>query len=242
MRPSGQTYILENKGEFYESRVSYFSEIRGLGLTIGHSRNSPQDLAEASGRLLGTDEKLRCLGCHSTGGIRKRELVLDKLTPGVQCSHCHENSDTHLYGELNGESGIVRMKHLSSLSSGEISTFCGQCHRTWEEIAQTGVRDITTLRFQPYRLEGSKCFDEEDARISCITCHDPHLPLDTVAEHYDSKCQACHASAKSKPAACKVAKTGCANCHMPKLELPGGHHKFADHRIRIVKQGEKFPG
>jgi hypothetical protein len=29
---------------------------------------------------------------------------------------------------------------------------------------------------------------------------------------------------------------------MPKIELPGAHHKFADHRIRIVKPGEKFPG
>jgi hypothetical protein len=238
----GQTYILENKGEFYESRVSYFSEIGGLDITIGHSKTPPPDLAQAAGRKLGTDEKLRCFGCHSTGGIEKRDLILEKLTPGVQCSHCHENSETHLYGEVNGETGSFRMKHLSSHSSGEISRFCGQCHRTWEEIAQTGVRDITTLRFQPYRLEGSKCFDEDDARISCIACHDPHLPLETVAEHYDSKCQACHSSAKAKPGMCKVAKTGCTTCHMPKLELPGGHHRFADHRIRIVKKGEKFPG
>jgi hypothetical protein len=238
----GQTYILERQGELYESRVSYFSEVGGLAITIGHSAAAPPTLLEAAGRLLRNDEKLRCLGCHATGAVHQRALQLDKLTPGVQCSHCHESAEQHLYGALSGDTYAVTMKRLSTLSAGDISNFCGQCHRTWEEIALTGIRDITTIRFQPYRLGGSQCFDEEDARISCIACHDPHKELDTVAKHYDSRCLACHTSAKARPGTCKVAKTGCTNCHMPKLELPGAHHKFADHRIRIVKPGEKFPG
>jgi hypothetical protein len=28
---------------------------------------------------------------------------------------------------------------------------------------------------------------------------------------------------------------------MPKVELPGSHFKFTDHRIRIVRPGEQFP-
>jgi hypothetical protein len=28
---------------------------------------------------------------------------------------------------------------------------------------------------------------------------------------------------------------------MPKVELPGAHFKFTDHRIRIVKPGEAYP-
>lgn len=238
----GQTYILEHEGELYESRVSYFGEVGGLAITIGHNPSSPSTLLEAAGRLLRTEDKLRCLGCHSTGAVRQRELLLDKLTPGVQCSHCHENAVLHLDGMLKGDPDAVTMERLSTLSAGDISNFCGQCHRTWEEIALSGIHDITTVRFQPYRLAGSKCFDEEDSRISCIACHDPHMEVDTIAEHYDSRCQACHTAAKAKPGVCKVGKTGCTNCHMPKLELPGAHHKFADHRIRIVRPGEKFPG
>jgi Cytochrome c554 and c-prime len=237
----GQTYILEHEGEFYESRVSYFSELAGLDITIGHNSTTPSNLLEAAGRRLAVDEKLRCIGCHSTGAVRKRELILNELTPGVQCSHCHENAFVHLGEKLSGDAGTGTMKRLSTLSAGEISDFCGQCHRTWEEIALTGIRDITTLRFQPYRLQGSKCFNEDDPRISCIACHDPHVEVDKVAEHYDSRCLACH-TAKSKPGLCRVAKKACTNCHMPKLELPGAHHKFADHRIRIVRPGETFPG
>jgi len=237
----GQTYLLEYEGELYESRVSYFSEVGGPDVTIGHKSTTPSNLLEAAGRRLAPDEKLRCIGCHSTGAVRKRDLLLNELTPGVQCSHCHENAFAHLDEKLNSDPGPDTMKRLSSLSAGEISNFCGQCHRTWEEIALTGIRDITTLRFQPYRLQGSKCFNEDDSRISCIACHDPHVEVDTVAEHYDSHCLACH-TAKAKPGVCKVAKKRCTNCHMPKLELPGAHHKFADHRIRIVRPGEKFPG
>jgi hypothetical protein len=29
---------------------------------------------------------------------------------------------------------------------------------------------------------------------------------------------------------------------MPKIELPGAHFKFSDHRIRVVKPDERYPG
>jgi hypothetical protein len=59
------------------------------------------------------------------------------------------------------------------------------------------------------------------------------------AEYYDSRCLSCHTT-KAKPGVCKVGRTGSINCYMPKIELPGAHHKSADHRIR--RPGEKFPG
>jgi len=34
----------------------------------------------------------------------------------------------------------------------------------------------------------------------------------------------------------------CTTCHMPKYELPGGHFKFTDHDIRIVRLNAPFPG
>ena len=34
----------------------------------------------------------------------------------------------------------------------------------------TGVANV---RFQPYRLISSKCYDAEDSRIRCTACHDP---------------------------------------------------------------------
>jgi predicted CXXCH cytochrome family protein len=128
------------------------------------------------------------------------------------------------------------------MAAEEVSDFCGQCHRTWAEIvAQTNL-GIAAIRFQPYRLAGSKCYDVDDPRISCLACHDPHREVNANLLDYDGKCLACHGGGKAGAKNCPVAKQGCVTCHMPKLELPGAHFKFSDHRIRTVKPNEPFPG
>jgi hypothetical protein len=238
----GQTYILEGDGQLYEGRVSYYGELEGLGLTMGAQQAAPTDMADDAGRLMGLEDKLRCFGCHATNASEARRPTLDKLTPGVQCERCHGSAQKHLAGMAVVGSPPVKMNDLTTMSAEQVSNFCGQCHRTWEEIVLLGRLDITDLRFQPYRLAGSKCFDADDRRISCVACHDPHREVDSHSSDYDSKCQACHAGGKPGAVACKVATRNCVTCHMPKIELPGAHYKFSDHRIRIVKTNESFPG
>jgi hypothetical protein len=241
----GQTYVLEKDGELYESRVSYFSELKGLAPTLGAEGMPPGDLGEAAGRRMGIDDKLRCFGCHATNAASGRKLTLETLTPGVQCERCHPSVEAHLAAVMlarpelgaSGDSG----KSLA-LSAERVSTFCGQCHRTWEEISLQGLVGVANVRFQPYRLAGSRCYDADDARISCLACHDPHREVTSRAEDYDGKCQACHDGGKPGAKACPSATKDCVTCHMPKIELPGAHHKFSDHRIRIVRANEKYPG
>ena len=48
----GQTYILEKDGELYESRMSWFRELNGLGPTLGGGNSLPADVHEAAGRLM----------------------------------------------------------------------------------------------------------------------------------------------------------------------------------------------
>ncbi len=241
----GQTYILEKDGELYESRVSYFRELKGLDLTLGYQGTTPMDITEAAGRLLSPDEKLRCFGCHATNATEGKQLGLDKLRPGVQCSHCHEGIEAHLAAAPLDSYELAVPKELAQLhgmSADQASHFCGQCHRTWEEIATQKNPSIANIRFQPYRLTGSKCYDPDDARISCLACHDPHHEVSTKSSDYDAKCLACHGGAKIGAKLCPASKDKCVTCHMPKLELPGAHFQFSDHRIRIVKPGEKYPG
>jgi hypothetical protein len=240
----GQTYILEKNGDLYESRVSYFSELNGLGPTLGSVGSMPRDLDEAAGRRMGVDDKLRCFGCHATNAVSGRNLTFDKLQPGVQCERCHESTQSHLGSMiLEGfDSNPPQNTRIVSKSAEQVSNFCGQCHRTWEEIALQGQLDISNIRFQPYRLTGSKCYDADDPRISCLACHEPHHEVIVKSTDYDAKCQACHGGGKLGARTCFVSNNDCASCHMPKLELPGAHHKFADHRIRIVRPNEKYPG
>jgi hypothetical protein len=239
----GQTYILEKNGELYESRVSYFRELNGLGPTLGSVGSTPADLTEAAGRLMSRGDKLKCFGCHATNAVAGRQVTLEKMTPGVQCGHCHEDAATHLAIVIAaGYEPETSKPTTRRMTAEEASNFCGQCHRTWAEIAAQRDPGIANIRFQPYRLTGSKCYDPDDARISCLACHDPHREVSTNPADYDGKCQSCHAGGKPGAKACTVAKEKCASCHMPKLELPGAHHKFSDHRIRIVKANESYPG
>jgi hypothetical protein len=98
------------------------------------------------------------------------------------------------------------------------------------------LKGVNTVRFQPYRLSKSQCYDPADRRISCTACHDPHRPAVMSITQVDKACSSCHSIN-----ACPKATRDCASCHMPKYDLPGAHAKFSDHMIRVARAGESFP-
>jgi hypothetical protein len=244
----GQTWVLERQGKLYDSLVSYYPTIDGLDITMGEERITPHTLEEAMGRELTRGETKTCFGCHATNAVIARQLSLASMEPGVTCEHCHVGTNAHLMDAMQGELDSAPQT-LGKLSSEDISNFCGQCHRTWEAVMRGHFEGEINVRFQPYRLANSKCFDGADPRISCLACHDPHQDVVREDSSYDAKCLACHASsvqrssvtARAGAQPCPVAKVNCVSCHMPKVNLPGGHQAFTDHQIRIVKPGEPYP-
>jgi Cytochrome c554 and c-prime len=248
-----QTWVLERDGHRYESTVSYYPSISGLDYTTGDEDLKPQNLEQSIGREISSAEQKVCFGCHASGAVSNGKLTLDSLRPGVTCEHCHAGSDTHLSDSFYGDFSSAPPS-LGKLSTEDISNFCGQCHRTWETVVRNHWRGELTVRFQPYRLANSKCFDGADPRISCIACHNPHQDIVRDDSSYDANCRACHSVASPAKVAstrttaalpmakvCPTAKSQCVSCHMPKVKLPNGHLTFTDHEIRMVKAGEPFP-
>ncbi len=240
-----QTWVLEKDGHYYESFVSYFPRANGLAITPGDQKITPHNLTEAMGRLLPIWETRACFNCHGTGVTQGEKLVPANVTPGLDCERCHAGSDQHM-ADAAQENFKSIPKSLKRLDSEQVSTFCGQCHRTWDTIMRNKGHGPALVRFQPYRLEISKCFIGNDPRISCLACHNPHQPVNHNVASYDAKCLACHAGTKAasappSPKSCPVGKTNCTTCHMPKVDLPGGHAQFTDHYIRIVHAGEPYP-
>lgn len=243
-----QTWVLEFRGGLYVSRVTFYAALDGLDITMGENQVTPSTLEEAMGRRLARAEAKSCFGCHSTHAVTDRKLTLESMVPGVTCEHCHVGTNAHLVDALQGVFDSAPPK-LGKLSAEDISSFCGQCHRTWENVMRGHLQGETNVRFQPYRLANSKCFGGTDARISCLACHDPHQDVVREDSSYDAKCLNCHA-ASTQPASavaragappCPVAKANCVSCHMPKVNLPGAHIKFTDHQIRIVKPEAPYP-
>jgi hypothetical protein len=241
---SGQTFVFEYNGRFYESMVSYYRSLDGLAVTVGSERLRPRNLLEAMGRETSNDEILRCFECHSSGGVSDGKLTLPSMKPGLDCEHCHAGANAHQEAIALGKKAPAPKK-LGEMSSEDMSEFCGACHRTWTTVVRMRTWGEANVRFQPYRLANSKCFLGNDKRIGCTACHNPHANVVRDDESYDRNCLACHAKSASvaggslKP--CPVAGRNCVSCHMPKVELPGSHSIFTDHQIRIVHAGDRYP-
>jgi len=237
---AGQTYVFEYRGAMYESRVSFYNQLGALDLTMGARNSKPESIEEAAGRRMDAIGARDCFGCHSVNGVSAGKLHMETLVPGVGCESCHGPAANHVAAVRAGDAAAAKLPQLSALSTEELSDLCGRCHRTWSQIALSGPRGVNNVRFQPYRLANSRCYDAADARIRCTACHDPHGVLETNRASYDSKCAACH-SASLHAKICPVAKADCAGCHMPRVELPGAHAFFTDHQIRIVRAGAPYP-
>ncbi len=255
----GQTYVLRHNGRMYESRVSFYKDTQALDLTLGApSSATPASLEEALGRQMQSTDIKDCFGCHAQAAVSGGELQLEKMTPGVTCESCHGPGADHVALARTGKAAGARDKRIfnpAAMSPYDLSQqFCGACHRSWEQVQLSGLRGIGNVRFQPYRITYSRCYDPDDPRIACTACHDVHRPIEQDVPGYDGKCLACHqakgaraparsgASGKTaKAAACRVGTRNCASCHMPRYEIPGSHFRFADHMIRVVKPGEAYP-
>ena len=244
-----QTWVFERDGVYYESLVSYYPSIDGLAVTTGDEGLLPKTLDEAVGRKLGNMEVKDCFRCHSTRSVARGQLDLNALEEGVTCEHCHQGSNAHMTGGFQGKFAETAPPDLGKLTSEDISNFCGQCHRSWEMVVRGKWRGEINVRFQPYRLANSKCFDGTDPRISCIASHDPHQDVVRETKSYDAKCLACHSAGnttgtglvRANAKICPKATSDCASCHMPAVKLPNGLMTFHDHQIRVVKPGVPYP-
>lgn len=252
----GRSYLFQRDGNYFESRVSYFGSIDNLGSTPGRAISLPQDLGEAMARPVGMVEIKRCFSCHSTASVIAGEFAPNKLSTGVGCEACHgpgaEHSNAMEASILQQGVGDEHAANLvfdpGKLSPADSVDFCGACHGTWWDVRLTGIKGVSGVRAQPYRLQNSKCWGTGDPRITCVACHDPHVPLVEDSSAYDEKCLNCHlATPGAKPtkdhpgAACTVRTKDCTSCHMPKIEVPEMHRAFVDHQIRIVRPGESLP-
>jgi hypothetical protein len=251
----GQTYVFKRDARFYESRVSFYPSLPGLDLTLGHHMPAPNDLNGAAGRLMAAAETRLCFGCHTTASTTSGRFDETGLIPGVTCEACHGPGAEHIDAIKRKQRSIGMRATLNpaSLSPVDSVDFCGACHRTVWDVALTNTVGVANVRFQPYRLEKSRCWGKGDARLTCMACHDPHQPLVREPEAYDSRCLRCHANSstasqagvgagKDHPGrACPVGATRCVTCHMAKYEIPGSHAQFTDHWIRVVVVKDQAP-
>jgi hypothetical protein len=237
----GQTYILQYGRRYVESQVSYYAESRALDTTVGHNPQPPHDLEEAMGSPIPEPALRQCLNCHATSAERDGRLTLNQMSPGIGCERCHGPGAAHIAAVKAGNLGNLQIINPGHFSVSKATAFCASCHRTRQDVKQFSVPGVGTVRFQAYRLEQSRCYNQDDARLTCTACHNPHLVLEATAISYDSRCLACHDGSIETAHRCSVGTHDCVSCHMPKVRVRQANATFTDHRIRIAKPGEPYP-
>lgn len=248
----GQTFVVNHKGSLYDSQVSTFPGLHGrMAITPGHVQKKGDTIEEALGTNLRTDGP-RCFGCHTTASSTKGEFDPEQAIPGITCEGCHGPGLAHVVAAnmnvtSDARSSILNPARLTPIESVD---FCGACHTTSADVIEFNLFGPNNIRFQPYRLEKSRCWGTQgDRRLACFACHDPHQPVVHDAAFYDQRCLSCHSSTTNQPSApagaahavCPKATTNCVSCHMPKYDEPEMHAKFTDHFIHIVRPDEGYP-
>ena len=255
----GRTFLYEQDGHWYQSEATFYTEPDRLDITTGLSRPRGATLAEALGEVLSAEDASRCFSCHTVHSTTTHGFSPLHAEAGLGCEACHGPARAHVermnaadknvvgaHG-TNSELGVFNPAKLSPVDAND---FCGACHRAYSDamLSTGGMVTTAVVRFQPYRLEESKCWRKtQDARLTCVECHDPHQPLNRDTGSYDRYCLSCHTGGakgvepEHAGAVCPKAKSQCVTCHMPKVAIASMHGSFTDHFIRVVKADEGFP-
>jgi hypothetical protein len=247
-----QRWALSPGYEFYDYG---FSRPILPGCIVCHSGH-PQPIPDGNGRFLDppfTDLAIGCENCHGPGASHVWEM--QEIGPGI-----------------NGEGrSIVNPAKLPSWLADNI---CASCHQTgdarvlkpgknFQDFRPGSVLDDTLaiLMVPPKRdsapqsdllehyfsMTLSKCYRGSRSRLSCITCHDPHVQptRQQVPAYFRLKCLTCHTEKScAVPFAIRQRKNppdDCAGCHMPKRDVKEiSHSVLTNHRI-IRESGEPYP-
>ena len=191
----------------------------------------------------------------------------------IGCENCHGPGQTHVAAAQMG-SPLGSITNPAKLSPWLADNICMSCHQTGDaRVLRAGktyrdflpgaeLDDTLSIFLVPFGRESapkddllehylsmrlSKCYLKSSGRLSCISCHNPHLqPSQQEAPAYfRQKCLACHTEKScAVPLSIRQHKTppdDCAGCHMPKRDVTLiSHSVLTNHRI-VAQAEEPFP-
>jgi Tetratricopeptide repeat/Cytochrome c554 and c-prime len=225
------TYVSQAEPEVYvEHGRTYYAAPKTMAPTPGHK--STEDVRYPTFDPVGSIT--RCFRCHSTGQPTLGPgYAIQPAETGVQCEACHGPGSAH--ASSGGAPGTIR--NPKQFNAVELNEYCGVCHRKPPEAGEENDwSNAWNIRHQPAYLGEAACFRKSIGKLSCLTCHDPHSPLNQTAAAYDQRCAACHHGVRHGS---PVTSQSCIQCHMPQVS-PTPQLAFTNHWIGIYAKGKNL--
>jgi len=195
----------------------------------------------------------------------------------IGCENCHGPGAPHVREMQEGESSAAGTTHSivnpAKLEPWLADNICMSCHQTGDAMVLrpgndyrdfrpgTPLDDTLAIFMVPPRRDSpqtdllehyfsmtlSKCYRSTSGRLSCISCHDPHVQPSAAdaPAYFRAKCLQCHNEKScALPEAARQRQTppdDCAGCHMPKRAVQTiAHAVLTNHRI-VAQAEEPYP-
>lgn len=267
---------LLKRGDFlFEAPLSFYSKTQSWALSPGYEfgdygfnrpilpgciachSGQPRAVLNGNGRFLEPpfhELAIGCENCHGPGAAHVHEMQEGD-------SNAAANNPTH---------SIVNPAKLKPWLADNI---CMSCHQTGDAMVLRPGKDYrdfkpgmplddtlaifmvpprrdspqTDLLEHYFSMTLSKCYRGSGGRLSCVTCHDPHVESakQEAPAQFRAKCLECHNEKScALPVAVRQRKTppdDCAGCHMPKRQVQTiAHAVLTNHRI-VAQAEEPYP-
>ncbi len=266
--------LVRNSDYLFEAPLSFYSKAQRWELSPGYELGNssfnrpilpgcischsgrPNTMSEGNGHFASTPFSELAIGCENCHGPGLAHVV-----------SAHTASDTY----PGHDASIVNPASLTPALANDI---CMSCHQIGDvRVLKSGkehhsfrpgtaLDDTMSILLVPpkreappqqdllehyYSMTLSKCYRASGERLTCISCHDPHVEPSSqdAPAYFREKCLKCH-NEKNCTAPLHVREQqqpadDCAGCHMKKRDVREiSHSSITNHRI-LARRDEPFP-
>ena len=259
-----QMYFHNENGMFYQLPLTWYVHKQAWDLSPGY-----REFGNLRFKRFATAKCLSCHNSFMQVLPTANDRYVKPFPLGISCERCHGPGELHvkqMSGEKieNIPKNALTIVNPRKLSPQRQIDVCRQCHllgKAWALRGENGWfdfrpgqlleshrsvyypkkirKEIFEVADAGQRLSMSRCYEESDGALTCITCHNPHYSIKTFTlEYYNEKCLSCHLPENLLENGLKYphrVKDDCVSCHMNSTGVDNTLHGVSatDHWIRI---------